>query len=90
MAAFAAEDAFVKAAAAAVPVGQILIALGLGGMLFFACCAKLNKDRLLGPDALSLTMRIRMMFEIVGRVFYFLTISLTPLSTTTVILQATP
>ena len=78
MAAFAAEDAFVKAAAAAVPVGKILIALGLGGMLFFVCCAKLNKDRLLGPDALS------------SALFYVLTISLTLLSTTTVILQATP
>ena len=90
MAAFAAEDAFVKAAADAIPVGQILIIFGFGGALVFACIAKLYKDRLFAPDALSSTMRIRMIFEIAGRLFYVLAISLTSLSATTVILQATP
>lgn len=90
MAAFAAEDAFIKAAANALPVGEILIIFGLGGALLFACIAKLNKERLFASDALSSTMRIRMLFEIAGRLFYVLAISLTPLSATTVILQATP
>jgi drug/metabolite transporter (DMT)-like permease len=90
MAAFAAEDAFVKAAADSIPVGQILIIFGFGGTLVFACIAKLYNDRLFAPDALSSTMRIRMIFEISGRLFYVLAISLTPLSATTVILQATP
>jgi drug/metabolite transporter (DMT)-like permease len=35
-------------------------------------------------------MRIRVIFEIVGRLFYVLAIALTPLSAATVILQATP
>lgn len=90
MAAFAVEDAFVKAAANAIPVGQILLIFGFGGALVFACIAKLCKDRLFTPDSLSSTMRVRMIFEIVGRLFYVLAISLTSLSATTVILQATP
>jgi drug/metabolite transporter (DMT)-like permease len=90
MAAFAVEDAFVKAAAEVLPVGQILIIFGLGGVLLFACIAKLNKDQLFVPDVLSAPMRVRMLFEITGRLFYVLAISLTPLSSTTVILQATP
>jgi drug/metabolite transporter (DMT)-like permease len=90
MAAFAVEDAFIKAAAEVLPVGQILIIFGLGGVLIFACIAKLNKDQLFVPDVLAPPMRVRMLFEIAGRLFYVLAISLTPLSATTVILQATP
>ncbi|QDT10239.1 EamA-like transporter family protein [Planctomycetes bacterium K23_9] len=90
MAAFAVEDTFVKTAAEMLPVGQILIVFGLGGLFLFACIAKLNKDRLFAPDAFSPTMRVRMLFEIAGRLFYVLAISLTPLSATMVILQATP
>ena len=39
---------------------------------------------------LSLPMYIRVIFEIIGRLFYVLAISLIPLSTATVIIQATP
>ncbi len=90
MAAFAVEDALIKSAAEALPVGQILIIFGLGGVFLFACIAKLNQDRLFAPDVLSRPMRVRMLFEVAGRLFYVLSISLTPLSATTVILQATP
>ncbi|WP_261342997.1 DMT family transporter [Rosistilla oblonga] len=90
MAAFAVEDTLVKAAAAVLPVGQILIIFGFGGALLFACIAKLNRDQLFTSDAFSPAMRFRMLFETAGRLFYVLAISLTPLSATTVILQATP
>ena len=90
MGAFAVEDAFVKAAAQSIPVGQILIYFGLGGALIFAVFAKANREPLYTPEVLSRPMRIRVVFEIVGRLFYYLAISLIPLSAATVILQATP
>lgn len=90
MAAFAIEDTFVKAASESLPVGQILIIFGLGGAVVFACMAHLQGDPLFTPDVVSRAMRIRVLFEIIGRLFYVLAISVIPLSTATVILQATP
>lgn len=90
MAIFALEDALIKAASEMLPVGQILIIFGLGGALVFACMALLNKERLFQPDVVSRPMRLRVCFEIFGRLFYALAISLTPLSAATVIMQATP
>lgn len=90
MAIFAIEDAFVKAAFEALPVGQILIIFGLGGAGVFTCLARVRKEPLFLRDVLSTTMRIRAIFEITGRLFYVLAISMIPLSAATVILQATP
>ncbi|MBU3028636.1 DMT family transporter [Paracoccus sp. XHP0099] len=90
MGVFAIEDALVKAASAMMPVGQILIIFGLGGALVFACLARLGKAPLFSREVVSRPMLVRMVFEIVGRLFYVLAIALIPLSTATVILQATP
>lgn len=90
MAVFAVEDAFIKAASQTIPIGQILILFGLGGAVLFACIARLNREHLLPPDVVSRPMQVRVLFEITGRLFYVLAISMIPLSTATVILQATP
>ncbi|MBM2293897.1 DMT family transporter [Sulfitobacter pseudonitzschiae] len=90
MAAFAVEDSFVKAAALTLPVGQILILFGLGGALCFALSARASGAALFPRAALLRVMQIRSLFEITGRLFYVLAIALTPLSSATVILQATP
>ncbi|MBU2991935.1 DMT family transporter [Octadecabacter sp. 1_MG-2023] len=90
MAIFAIEDAFVKAASSTLSVGQILIIFGLGGAAVFASLARFNGKPLFVQDVVSRPMRIRVVFEIVGRLFYVLAITLTPLSAATVILQATP
>jgi drug/metabolite transporter (DMT)-like permease len=90
MAIFAIEDAFVKAASNALPVGQILIIFGMGGAVIFASMARLNNEPLFTKDVVSRPMRIRVIFEIIGRLFYVLAIAVTPLSSATVILQATP
>lgn len=87
---FAVEDAFVKAASTSLPVGQILIMFGLGGAVVFALLAAMRRTPLFVPDVLSPAMRIRMVFEIIGRLFYVLAIAVIPLSAATVILQATP
>ena len=90
MAIFSIEDAFVKAASTTLSVGQILIIFGLGGAAVSAGLARVNSEPLFVQDVVSRPMRIRVVFEIVGRLFYVLAITLTPLSAATVILQATP
>jgi drug/metabolite transporter (DMT)-like permease len=90
MAGFAVEDVFVKAAAQTLPLGQVLLTIGLTGMLVFAAMAARAGEALLPPAFLSRPMLIRCGFEITGRLFYGLAITLTALSTTSAILQATP
>jgi len=90
MAGFAVEDVFVKAAAQQLPLGQVLLSIGLTGMLIFAAMAARHGEPLLSAAFLSRPMLERCGFEITGRLFYGLAITLTALSTTSAILQATP
>tara|TARA_B110000211_G_scaffold124405_1_gene143367 strand:+ start:639 stop:1532 length:894 start_codon:yes stop_codon:yes gene_type:complete len=90
MAAFSVEDSFLKMASQTLPIGQILMLFGVGGAVFFTGFAKLYNQPLFPKEVLSKPMRIRVIFEITGRLFYMLAIALTPLSSATVILQATP
>lgn len=90
MGAFAVEDACVKAAAAQLPVAEVLVLFGLGGALVFAMAAIAKGEPLVTPDTLSRSMRIRACFEVTARLFFVLALALTPLSATTAILQATP
>ncbi|MGL4235608.1 DMT family transporter [Tabrizicola sp.] len=90
MAGFAVEDVFVKAAAKTLPLGQVLLTIGLLGVLAFATMAWRKGEALLPSAFLSRPMLIRSAFEVTGRLFYGLSITLTALSTTSAILQATP
>ena len=90
MAAFAVEDSLIKAMSETMPLGQILIYFGLGGGVLFAGLAKYQNTPLFVPEVLSKPMLWRLVFEITGRLFYFLALVLIPLSAATVILQATP
>lgn len=90
MAGFAAEDMFLKSAASALPVGQILILFGAGGTALFALLAARRGEALLHPALGSRPMLARIGFEMAGRLFYTLAIALTPLSSASAILQATP
>lgn len=90
MAGFAVEDMFLKFAAQSLPVGQILIIFGTGGMLAFAGLTTLRGERLLHPAILSRPILIRAVFEVMGRLFYTLAIVFTALSSASAILQATP
>lgn len=91
MAGFAVEDMLLKSAAAAgMPVGQILVIFGGGGTLVFAAAALWQGQSLFPAAAFQRTMLVRSAFEVLGRLFYTLSIALTALSSTTAILQATP
>jgi hypothetical protein len=59
------------------------------GSDFFTGITKLNNQSLYPKEVLSKPMRLRVLCEITGRLFYMLAIALTPLSSATVILQAT-
>lgn len=90
MAAFAVEDALLKQVARMLPIGQVLVLFGAGGVLVFAVCRGEGAQPLWHADARSKPMWVRAAFEITGRLFYVLAIALTPLSSATAILQATP
>jgi len=90
MAGFALEDMFIKAATASVPVGQTLMIFGAGGTAIFAALTWSRGQRILHPAILSRPILLRAGSEVVGRLGYTLGIALTPLSSASAILQATP
>lgn len=90
MAGFAVEDAFLKQISRSMPVGQAIALMGLLGLAVFAGLALRAGDAPLPRAALTRIMAVRSGFEIAGRVFYALAIALTPISTASAILQATP
>jgi len=90
MAFFAVEDSLIKFVTSTIPIGQILIMFGSGGALVFLLVAHFKNEKIMLRDMLLLPMYVRALFEIIGRLFYVLAISLIPLSTATVIIQATP
>lgn len=90
MAAFAVEDMFLKAAAATLPVGVVLMLFGAGGALGFSVLALSRGEPLWHPAMASRGVAMRAVAEVTGRLGYTLAIALTPLSAATAILQATP
>ncbi len=90
MAGFAMEDAFLKAAASHVPLGEVLIVMGVLGVAVFGLLARRAGHPALPAGVLTRTMALRSVFEVAGRLFYALAIALTPISSASAILQATP
>ena len=90
MAAFSIEDMLVKAAAETTPLGLILALFGLGGMLVFIVLTRKQGQLVFHPAILSKAVLIRAVCEIIGRFCFALAITLTPLSSASAILQATP
>ncbi|SEM45319.1 Permease of the drug/metabolite transporter (DMT) superfamily [Loktanella fryxellensis] len=90
MAGFALEDMFVKQMAGALPTGQILIMVGLGGGLLFWLICLTRGEGLWHRDALQPMVLMRNACEMLGTVGYVTAVVLTPLSSASAILQATP
>lgn len=90
MAAFAVEDMLVKTLTRSMPIGQVLMLFGLGGMAVFAAMARRRGLPAFSPALRTRALILRSVSEVAGRVFYTLAIALTPLSTASAILQATP
>ena len=90
MAAFSVEDMLIKSAAETTSIGQVLALFGLGGMLVFICLTCRKGGRVFHPAMLSTPLLIRAVCEVIGRFCFALAITLTPLSSASAILQATP
>ena len=90
MAAFAIEDSVIKMLSTTLPVGQILILLGLAGASIFILLGLAFNKRIWTTDILTWPMHLRVMSEIFGRIFYSTALAFTPLASSTMILQATP
>ena len=90
MAMFAVEDTFIKKLSAGMGTGQILIILGVGGFLIFAVIAKWQGKIVLDRGLLLPSVLLRNFGEILGTSGYLLAVVLTPLSSASAILQATP
>lgn len=90
MAGFAAEDMFIKLASGSLPVGEILVILGLPGAAMFAIIAK---SRGVDPFAASFfhpAVMVRNASEMIGSIGFVTALALIPLATATTILQAAP
>ncbi|RKT30374.1 drug/metabolite transporter (DMT)-like permease [Roseovarius halotolerans] len=87
---FALEDMFIKRLSADLPVGQILIMLGSGGAVAFGLIALARGHRLFSRDLFSGPVLLRNLGELIGTLGFVTAIALTPLSSASAILQATP
>ncbi|NDW51864.1 DMT family transporter [Aliiroseovarius sp. PrR006] len=93
MAAFAAEDTFIKSMSRGIPVSEVLIFLGLGGMIAFGVMTYLQRGTLaplVHRDMRSPIMLWRNASEAVAAMFFITALSLVPLSTVAAVFQATP
>jgi drug/metabolite transporter (DMT)-like permease len=87
---FALEDMFIKLLADAVSVGQILTMLGLGGSTVFGAIVLLQGSPLFSRAMISAPIALRAVGEMVGTIAFVSAIVLTPISSASAILQATP
>ena len=87
---FAVEDMFVKLLSDTMPVGQILMMLGLSGAVVFAVLTRAQGARVVIPAILSPAVMLRNLGELIAAVCYVTAIALTTLSSASAILQATP
>ncbi|MEP2920461.1 DMT family transporter [Sulfitobacter sp.] len=87
---FAIEDSFIKLIGDAMPIGQILIMLGLGGAFVFAIIVRLQGHALVARSMLTAPVLVRGIGEMFGTVCFVSAIIYTPLSTASAILQAMP
>lgn len=89
---FGVEDAFFKAATGSggITPGMGTVQFGLMAMAIYAIMARQAGIPLWDPAYLRRGLLIRTGFEILGRLFFALSLAYTPLSTTSAILQAAP
>lgn len=90
MGGFALEDMFIKLLADTLPVGQILVFLGIGGAVAFGVIAHRKGQQLLSPALLTPALLMRNTAELIGTVGFVLGFVLASLATASAILQAAP
>ena len=87
---FAIEDAMIKLLAAAMPVGQILSLICLGGLMLFLCWTTFKGERLWQPEYLNPRVVMRSLCDVAGAMMFVTALSIIPLTTASAVIQATP
>jgi drug/metabolite transporter (DMT)-like permease len=87
---FSIEDAIIKVISREIPVGQILLVLGLGGMLVLSVFARSRGVPVFGRALLLPPMLLRNAGEFAGTIGFVTAIATIPLVTASVIIQAMP
>jgi len=87
---FAIEDVIIKLMAGILPTWQIIGSLGAGGAIVFAGLALWQRQPLFSRAFLNRAIYLRSLGELVGTVGFMTAIALTPISSASAILQATP
>ncbi len=87
---FSFEDMFIKLASDVMPVGQILIMIGIGGALAFGGFALLRGQPPIAPGMLRGPSGIRALLEGAAGLFFVTGLSLVPISIASTIVQASP
>jgi drug/metabolite transporter (DMT)-like permease len=90
MAGFTVEDMFIKTLTATLPVGQILIGIGLGCGAIFAAMAMARGNRLLAREAWRPMLLARAGTEAVAAIAFASALALVDLSVVAAVFQATP
>ncbi|OED47930.1 hypothetical protein AB838_15105 [Rhodobacteraceae bacterium (ex Bugula neritina AB1)] len=90
MAFFTLEDMFIKRLSSTLPVGQILILLGIGSGLVFAVMARMQGHRLFAPRSWRLRPVLRAATEAVSAMGFASALALVDISVVAAVFQATP
>ena len=90
MAGFALADMFIKGVTTSVPVGLVLLVLGVGGTFGFSALALASGERPVGRDLFSPLIMLRNLGEMLGTFGFVTAIALTPLASASAIIQAMP
>lgn len=87
---FGIEDMFIKMLGGALPVGQLLVLLGLGGTVIMAVACALKGQPMFSRALLERPVMIRNAGELLGTLGFVTALTLIPLATASAILQTTP
>ncbi len=87
---FAIEDMFIKQMSGAIPIGQITVILAMGGVIVFGTAARIKEPGALFEHFFHPAVVGRNLCDAIGSIGFLTALALTPISTASAILQATP
>lgn len=90
MAGFAIEDAVIKHLSSDLPVSQVLLLVGIGGMTAFSVIALVQRSPVFVPGLINTRFVLRTFCELASAILFVTAIVYASLSASTAILQATP
>ena len=90
MVGFAIEDAIIKQLASKLPISQVLISVGLSGLLVLYGLSILKKELIAHRSFIDVKFLLRMSCELVSSVFFVITMVYVSLTVSSALLQIVP